>query len=316
MDFRALAEAERILEMRVGSHLFGTDTPESDLDLYGVFMPPQEVLFGLQNCEEVKFDVVAKDETGRNTKDAVDRTLTEYRKFARLALENNPNIVNCLFVNPPNLLFISPVGERLLAKREVFLHQGIYHRFVGYAHSQLQKMRVKPENFHALEQSVEVLMQLPELACIGDEIRGNVGSIVRRDDFIVIGDLRFNHGVMVKKVLRSVQDRLAKASSRTRQYETFGYDLKFAANLIQLLHECVEVLDTGGLQFPLACREEILSIKRGEVALYEIERRADDLIGEARGAKERTSLVRHPRQEEIERFVIREIRGYYFGIEH
>ena len=33
MDIRAIAEKHRILEIRVGSHLFGTSTPESDLDV-------------------------------------------------------------------------------------------------------------------------------------------------------------------------------------------------------------------------------------------------------------------------------------------
>ena len=50
MDARVKAEENRILEVRVGSHLFGTDTPESDLDLFGVFMPWDENLFGFQRC--------------------------------------------------------------------------------------------------------------------------------------------------------------------------------------------------------------------------------------------------------------------------
>jgi len=32
MDFKELAKENSILKIRVGSHLFGTDTPDSDID--------------------------------------------------------------------------------------------------------------------------------------------------------------------------------------------------------------------------------------------------------------------------------------------
>ena len=103
MDFRKLATDNKILEIRVGSHLFGTDTEDSDLDLYGIFMPFDEIVFGSYQCTEVKSDVLSKDETGRNTKDAVDKTITEYRKYIKLALQNNPNILHTLFVDDKNV---------------------------------------------------------------------------------------------------------------------------------------------------------------------------------------------------------------------
>lgn len=53
MDFKEIANKNKILEIRVGSHLFGTDTPDSDLDLFGIFMPSEELVYGFQHCEEV-----------------------------------------------------------------------------------------------------------------------------------------------------------------------------------------------------------------------------------------------------------------------
>jgi hypothetical protein len=46
-----MADRNKIFEIRVGSHLFGTSTPESDEDYFGVFMPGPELLYGFQRCE-------------------------------------------------------------------------------------------------------------------------------------------------------------------------------------------------------------------------------------------------------------------------
>jgi len=136
MDFKQKAVDNKILEIRIGSHLFGTETPESDLDMYGIFMPFDEIIYGSYTCEDVKFDVIAKDQTGRNTSEAVDHTLCEYRKYVKLAMQNNPNILNALFVNEPNIIFVNDFGKRLLEKAEIFPHKGCFERFIKYADSQ------------------------------------------------------------------------------------------------------------------------------------------------------------------------------------
>jgi predicted nucleotidyltransferase len=41
-----------IVEMRFGSHLYGTDTPESDLDLKGVYLPEARDILLRRVCSE------------------------------------------------------------------------------------------------------------------------------------------------------------------------------------------------------------------------------------------------------------------------
>lgn len=147
MDFKKIAQKNKILEIRIGSHLFGTDTPDSDLDLVGIFMASEEMLFGFQTCNEVDLSTKSKDDTGRNTKDAIDFKLHEYRKFAKLAMQNNPNILHMLFVDEKNIRFIDDFGRRLLERAYLFPHKGAHHRFVKYADSQRHKVsypRLRP----------------------------------------------------------------------------------------------------------------------------------------------------------------------------
>jgi hypothetical protein len=325
MDFKEMAERNRILEIRVGSHLFGTDTEDSDLDLFGIFMPGDEILYGFQECKEVDLGEVAKDDTGRNTADAIDRKLHEYRKFVRLAIQNNPNILHVLFVNEPNIVFMDErgFGKRLLEKGHMFPHKGAYRRFVKYADSQRHKMKIKPENYAALERGLDQLGDFRDNEVIADvlandKFRDEVGRtrpIANFVDFgkgkhVQCGDLQFERGVFVKKAKRMIKERLSKATNRHVLYTKHGYDVKFASNLIHLLLEGVELMKTGWIQYPFEYRQDILDIKSGHFSVQEIDKWADELVKEARDAYENTSLPENPKSKEIEEFLIQEVKKW------
>jgi predicted nucleotidyltransferase len=76
--------------MNTGSHLYGTNTPTSDIDICGIVMPSIEEVYGFEKMEEFDLSITDKDSSGKNTKDAVDIKYYEFRKFVKLAMENNP----------------------------------------------------------------------------------------------------------------------------------------------------------------------------------------------------------------------------------
>lgn len=317
MDFKKIAEENRILEIRVGSHLFGTDTEDSDLDLFGLFMPSNELLYGFQRCEEVDLGTVDKDDTGRNTKDAIDRKLHDYRKFVKLAMQNNPNILHVLFVNEPNVVFKDEGGfaERLLGKAHLFPHKGAFNRFVKYADSQKHKMVIKPQNYAALQSGLSELEAWDNNKVIADVVGSGSESFVDsgKGKHVRCGDLSFERGVFVKKAKRMIRERLSKASNRAEMFVRHGFDLKFSSNLIHLLMEGIELMETGWIQYPLAYRQDILDVKNGKYSLEEIMGWSDDLIARARDAYGRTKLPEHPPAKEIEDFVIGEVRKWSLG---
>jgi len=58
-------------------------------------------------------------------------------------MENNPNMVASLFLPAECILHTTIVGNMVREKRHIFLHKGCWHRFKGYAYSQLAKMETK-----------------------------------------------------------------------------------------------------------------------------------------------------------------------------
>lgn len=64
-------------------------------------------------------------------------------KFFQLAMENNPNVVDALFTPVRCVLHSTGIGNHIRLNRERFLHKGLWHKFKGYAYSQLHKMESK-----------------------------------------------------------------------------------------------------------------------------------------------------------------------------
>lgn len=64
-------------------------------------------------------------------------------RFFQLCMENNPNMLDVLFVPTECVLFSTKIGDMVRDQRKMFLHKGCWHKFKGYAFSQMKKMESK-----------------------------------------------------------------------------------------------------------------------------------------------------------------------------
>ena len=58
-------------------------------------------------------------------------------------MENNPNVIDCLFTPATCVLHSTRVGNLVRENRRLFLHKGAWPKFKGYAYSQLHKLAIK-----------------------------------------------------------------------------------------------------------------------------------------------------------------------------
>jgi len=140
MKEQEMAQRNLIFKAMVGSKLYGTDTPKSDRDYVGVFIPDKEYVMGLKNCDQVEIRSNPSDSGRRNDKDDTDCTLYSLPKFIKLAAENNPNIVELFFIDDKHIIECNNYGKRLIESFPFFISKKAKHRFLGYAHSQKQKI--------------------------------------------------------------------------------------------------------------------------------------------------------------------------------
>lgn len=136
---RIEVESRTILLALTGSRLYRIHNEDSDYDYKGVCIPTLPCFIGLQNFEQLDsffdLDCIFSDLT--NT----DSTIYSIKKFCHLATLNNPNILELLWVDKSDYLFLSKFGESLIEIRNAFLSQKVFYSYSGYAHAQIKKVQ-------------------------------------------------------------------------------------------------------------------------------------------------------------------------------
>jgi len=118
-----------------GSQAHGTFIPSTDpnsiddIDLMAVVIAEQNCYVGLGSWDEAE---------GING--PWDIKAYEIRKFIRLLVKQNPNVLTLLWLEPEDYLFLSPLGDELLKIRDKFSSRQSAKAFCGYAKDQLNKM--------------------------------------------------------------------------------------------------------------------------------------------------------------------------------
>ena len=149
-------------EVITGSVAYGVSTDMSDQDISGFCIPPKQIIFphlageipGFGKPKEVFSQYQEHhiaDPDGKKSEDAYgevkgvgyDVTMYSIVKFFQLVMENNPNMVDTLFVPVNCIKYITPIGQMVRDSRRIFLHKGCFHKFKGYAFSQLHKAKIK-----------------------------------------------------------------------------------------------------------------------------------------------------------------------------
>ena len=94
-------DSRTILLVRHGSHAYGLNTATSDLDVKGVCIKPADCYFGfLKRFEQAELMVSKGHEQ--------DRVVYSLDKFAALAADCNPNIIEVLHVDDSDVLKCDP----------------------------------------------------------------------------------------------------------------------------------------------------------------------------------------------------------------
>lgn len=139
------------LEVVMGSVAYGVSNDTSDMDVYGFCMPPKDYIFPHLRGEIPDFSTPGKQFHNwqqhhiqdKEARKEYDLAIYSIQRFFRLCMENNPNMVDVLFVPRRCVLHSTGIGELVRENRKLFLHKGCWHKFKGYAYGQLNKMRTK-----------------------------------------------------------------------------------------------------------------------------------------------------------------------------
>jgi len=116
-----------IYKIRYGSHAYGTNTPHSDLDIRGIYLPSIDECLSLNELP----DFYDREK---------DILIFPLQKFFRLLSRSNPSVIEWLYVDEKDILEMTHPGQRIRENRELFLSKEIYDRFKGYALSEFGRL--------------------------------------------------------------------------------------------------------------------------------------------------------------------------------
>ena len=138
-------------EVLTGSISYGVSSDVSDNDIVGFCIPSKDVIFPhlagkvsgfgkeYKRFDQFQQHHIFDKEGDRN----YDVTVYNIVRFFHLCMDNNPNMLDALFVPQRCILHITKIGNMVRDHRREFLHKGAWHRFKGYAYSQMHKIRTK-----------------------------------------------------------------------------------------------------------------------------------------------------------------------------
>ena len=111
-----------------GSHAYGTETDNSDLDVRGIALNTKSDILGLDNGFEQFVD---------NT---TDTTIYSFNKMIKLLTGCNPNVIEILGLKSEHYLYLSKIGKELINNKYLFLSKRAVFTFGAYANAQLRRL--------------------------------------------------------------------------------------------------------------------------------------------------------------------------------
>lgn len=129
-----------ILRSVVGSGVHGIAIEGTDdHDEMGVFIEPAEYLLGVRTYRE-DFIARTQPEGARSGPGDTDLVMYGLRKYLRLAMKGNPTALLPLYAPESDLIVTTDLGNDLRRHRDWFLSADAVERFLGYMHSQHERM--------------------------------------------------------------------------------------------------------------------------------------------------------------------------------
>ncbi len=281
-----------VLDATVGSRAWGLADERSDTDVRGTFVLPFTWTGGL---DEPPQDLISTDGSS---------AFWEAEKLVRQALRSDPNTLELLFVDTVRPL--DPMGEWILEARDAFVSQLVYGTFGRYALSQLGKLQQAARLAHHRAVVLEWLQQDPTLTL--DALADRLAAATAIDA-PTSRDANARARDYIKQLYHSMHDQGLLPHSNLDALRAFAiadsanFELprelrpKNAYNLLRLIGSAIAWLQTGVPSLRIAegpFRDELLSVKRGEIALDEVLRRAEARIPELEDARRSTKLPRMP----------------------
>ena len=296
-----------------GSHAYGTDNEDSDLDVRGCTLNSKNQILTNENFEQF-----VNEET--------DTTIYAFNKLITLLSNVNPNTIEMLGNKPEHYFYVSPIGQELIDNAHLFLSKRAVYSFGGYANQQLRRLENKSNRLVGQAQNEEHIFKTIEHASYDfrnryftmpdDAIKLYIDRTTRDGyDTEVFMDVNLKH-----YPLRDYKDMWSEMQSIVKSYNKIGRRNekaiehnklgKHMMHLIRLYMMCLDILEKEkivtyrenerGLLMDIRNGKYLDSNRQPTSEFYEM---VDEYEKKLNYAKQHTNLPDNPNYKSINEFV-------------
>ena len=251
-----------------GSHAYGTNNENSDLDIRGVATNSKRYILTGNDFEQV-VDVVT------------DTTIYSLEKIVKLLINCNPNTIELLGLRQQDYFIMTSVGKALVDNSNLFLSQIAAYSFGGYATAQLRRLQNKSARLVSQTEREEHILKSIKYASMeyrnryfdmpDDAIHLYVDKSAREDmDSEIYMDIHLEH-----YPLRDYKGLWSEMNSVVKSYDKMGGRNKNAIahdklgkhmmHLVRLYYMCFDILEKRQIKtYRYDEHDLLMSIRNGD----------------------------------------------------
>ena len=284
--------------VKFGSHLYGTNTPESDTDYKGIFLPSMKQLLLQQNIKSITYST--GDNNDKNSSEDVDVQLWSLHYFLKLVSKGETNALDLLFsfTYTDMIEYMDDIMIRIHDNYNNLFNIKDCNAFVGYAIGQAKKYGIKGSRLGVLKKVNRLVNTIKDiddikLHDIMDDIidkcydssycfKKMIGTKGNEpiQSLVICGKVH-QGTINVTEFIERINTEYKKYGKRAEQAEkSLGIDWKALSHAVRALTQMKQLINTGMIQYPLADADYISSIKMGKLSFKEVEKIIYDSIGE------------------------------------
>lgn len=272
-----------IVKAIAGSHLFGLNTPTSDVDYKGVFQESLENI--ILGTDSKNINITTNKSNNRNTVDDVDIELKELRTFIKDCMLGQTYACELLFTPKEFILETSTQWEFIQDNKSKLIPNNLAP-FIGYAFGQSQKYSLRGVRLEELQRVIawfeaqnrqlkleDCYQTLQQNKYTYYEMYKHTNNTILPDEarLNVLGMI-FQLNKPVKECLPTLKKRLDQYGERSKlNMDNGGVDWKAYSHAFRLIYEWEQLLVEQQLTFPVPQKDFILSVKKGEMLFEELQ---------------------------------------------
>lgn len=304
-----------------GSHLFGTNTETSDMDIKSVVQPSvEDILLGNVNWSRS----VGSDSSRANTKDDVDDERHDLKRFMQLITTGQPMALEILFA--PDQFHIGethPIWKELQNNSSLLISRQS-QKFLGYCRQQAMSHGLKGERLDAAEKVQMIINRLVRdegpkkilkdyLDMIVTQVKSpHVSEVFRTTvDGQKLSHLKISNKLAAATVelkeVKDICDNVVQNYGRRARMaqEGQGKDWKALSHALRIGYEALELFQNSFISFPRPEAGYLLDVKLGKVDPDVVGNEIEDLLYKVEDASANSSLPETPDTDFMNRLIIK-----------